>query len=188
MLKKISLSSFFLGVATTLIFSLVAITAIGFFYINRGVSITVGVSDVGPMVKEQVKEILESQLPIYVEELKSEIPFIIDNEMTGTITHATIKIGDMEFALPSDTIKVFEDNFKEQVSNAMNKLLDGLDEEMIAENVSKDVEDMVNVFLEENINNKVFFVSPLKRLNLPVTITVSYEEDTVVPVINPVEN
>ena len=184
MLKKISLSSYLLGALSTFVILGVILISIGIYYTNAGVSITIGVSELPSIIREQVVTIVESQLPLYVGELKAEIPYIVDSEMTGKIDNASIRIGDIEYPLPSDSIKAIEDGFKGQVQMAMFKLLEGLDEKIVAENMSLEVENKFIDFLEDSINRKVFMLNPIKMLKVPVTVNLSYDENEAIRVFN----
>ncbi|QNO16447.1 hypothetical protein HYG86_17530 [Alkalicella caledoniensis] len=183
MLKKISLSSYLLGVFTTMIIFAIILVSMGIYYTKSGISVTIGVKDIPAVIKEEVVSIVEYQLPLYINELKAEIPYIIDTEMTGKMENASIKLGDVEYPLPADSIKAIEDVFKGQVQVAMLKLLEGLDETIIAENMSKDVELKFVDFMDGNINNRVFTLNPIRPLKIPVTVSLSYEEEDAIPVV-----
>ena len=176
MLKKISYSSFMLGFISCFTLMLIVLVTTMSLYLNKGITVTIDFEEVSPMVVEQVSEIIEMQLPFFVENLKKEIPYIVDAEMTGQINNASIRIGDMEYPLPRDSIKGIEDTFKSQVQIAMFKLLEGLDEEVVAKSISQDVAIRLDQFIDERVHNQTFIFNPISKLTLPVTISVDTTE------------
>lgn len=172
MLKKISFSSFLMGFITCFVLLLMILGSVTKFYLSRGLIVSVELSEVSPLVTEEVNEIIQIQLPHFVENLKKEIPYIIDAEMTGQINNASIKIGDMEYPLPRDSIKGIEETFKSQVKIAMIKLLEGLDEEVVAQSISRDVALRVDEFIDENVHNHRINLNPFSKLTIPITIHV----------------
>lgn len=176
MFKKISLSSFVMGALCGFLLFTILVGGFTLLYFSRGITLTLGVADVSSLIQKEVSEIIEIQLPHYVDGMKKEIPYIVDREMTGQIKNASIKIGDMEYPLPPDSVKGIEDNFKTQVQFAMIQLLDGLDEKVLAESISADVVLKIDGYIEENLDNQVFNVSPLGRISIPVTINVDYDD------------
>lgn len=173
MLKKISYSSFLLGFIFSFVLFFVIMLTTFFLLINRGVTVNIDLHEHNPKIVNQVREIIEIQLPFFVDNLKKEIPYIIDAEMTGKISNASIRIGDIEYPLPRDTIKGIEEKFKSQVQLAMIKLLEGLDEKSVAQSISQDVSIRLEHFIDERVHNQTIIFNPFYRLSLPVTIVVN---------------
>lgn len=172
MLKKISLSSFLCGFITCFILVLIIFGTVTKVYLNRGITVSIELTEITPLVTEEVNEIIQIQLPQFVDNLKKEIPYIIDAEMTGQINNVSIRVGDMEYPLPRDSIKGIEETFKSQVQIAMVKLLEGLDEEVVAQSISRDVAIKVDEFIDENVHNHRINLNPFSKFTIPITIHV----------------
>lgn len=175
MFKKISLSSFFIGFFAGFFFLIIVLTSITYFIFYKGLILTIDTGKITPVIVQQVSEIVEIQLPHYVDALKAEIPYIVDRELTGQIKSASIKIGDMEYPLPPDTVKGIEETFKSQVKIAMVQLLEGLDEKVIAQSISYDISIKIDQLIENNLSNQKVDFSPIKILTIPIVIDIQDE-------------
>ncbi|SES79033.1 hypothetical protein [Anaerobranca gottschalkii] len=172
MFKKFSLSSFFIGFFVGFFLLIIAFSSITYFTFYKGLILTIDTRSITPVIAEQVSEIVEIQLPHYVDALKTEIPYIVDSELTGQIKSASIKIGDMEYPLPPDTVKGIEETFKSQVKIAMVRLLEGLDEKVIAQSISRDISIKIDELIDNNLNSKTILFDPIKILTIPIIIDI----------------
>lgn len=107
MLKKISLSSYLLGVFTTMIIFAIILVSMGIYYTKSGISVTIGVKDIPAVIKEEVVSIVEYQLPLYINELKADN--LLSNSLMAVSEYLPITVvaclalllsGSMTWAIP----------------------------------------------------------------------------------------
>ncbi|PKM79463.1 MAG: hypothetical protein CVU88_05705 [Firmicutes bacterium HGW-Firmicutes-13] len=166
------LKSFILGFTSGLIFILL-FSSLGLGIISRkGVVVYINSEEVARSVQKQVTEHTREQIPIYMNSAKKEIPDIVEKQVKGQFTTGKLEIAGFSFSLPQEFITRLEDMLKDNIKLGMYNIIDGIDNEELAENLGAHAYNMVKNALKEEYKGKSFTVKPLKWLSILVTIDI----------------
>ncbi len=174
--KSFDLKSFIIGFTSGLIFILLFTTLALGFISQKGVVVSINSEEVASSVQRQVTQYTREQIPVYMNSAKKEIPDIVENQVKGQFTSGKLEIAGFSFSLPEEFIKSLEDMLKDNIEMGMYNIIDGIDNEELAEDLGIHAYSMVRNALEEEYKGKSFTVKPLRWFSILVTIDI--EEDS----------
>ncbi len=156
-----------------MIFMLVMVGAAVVYLYLYGVTVNVSSEETAKLVRDKIVAQANSDLPRMIAEAKAEIPEIVAKEMEDQLESDRMEIAGFVFRMPDELMADLRQRLQRNVENATEKILDGIDTEVLAEQFGDNAYKMVQETMEAEFAMQSFTVMIFNRIPIDIRMQVN---------------
>jgi len=171
MTRKKRWLSFCAGILTGTVATLLLVAAVTFIGGNQTWSLRVNTYGVTDKMEGAAKLVAADMLPLYIEELKAEVPDLVAENVNGQFGDVKFQLGDEVFLLPKEFVAQLEENYRSSMVESINELLNTMPLDKMSSQLGAEVATLVEQALYAEFNSKKIEVDLIDEvLSVPVII------------------
>ncbi|NMB35856.1 MAG: hypothetical protein GX989_06180 [Firmicutes bacterium] len=121
-------------------------------------------------VSQEVERQIQQEYPVYMAELKADIPSLVEKYTQNFISIGKLEIGGYTVDLPAQFIRELEDDLRRDVTFYVLEIFKNLEEQGFVEEFSHNITKNIVSTLLTDLNGQVINIPLTRYHSLPVTV------------------
>jgi len=164
--------TFFLGLASGFMFTLLLFLGGAYLLLERGITVEFNAEELAKTVSQQVETQAKVQLPQFINQAKSELPKAMAEQATLEFSRTNIQFFNVSIKLPETALHAIRTQLEINFRNSLDTTFNGANIEHMAQQVGRTSYALTKESLEKQFNGKTFLVKTYKWVTVPVTVEI----------------
>lgn len=137
---------------------------------TNGINIFLRGDRILDIVSQEIGRQIQGEYPVYMAELKTEVPSLVEKYTQDFIIIDELEIGGYTVSLPPQFIHELEDDLRRDVICYVLEMFQNLEEEEFIEEFSRNITENIVKTLLVDLNGQIINIPLTKYYSLPVTV------------------